>query len=123
MLHHVAIEVAPSDVGRALVFWKLLGFAIVDPPAPLAGSATWLEHDGTQIHLMHADPPTVSEHGHIAVVAPDFEATVGRLRDSGFEVTEKRELWGSPRALAIAPEGNRVELMEAPPPPGTRPSG
>lgn len=116
MLHHVAIEVAPSGVGRAIEFWKLLGFAVVEPPEPLAGSATWLERDGTQIHLLHADPPTAPEHAHIAVVAPDFEATVGRLRDSGFEVSEKRELWGCPRALAIAPPGNRVELMAAPPP-------
>jgi hypothetical protein len=51
------------------------------------------------------------------VVAPDFDQTVARLRERGFEVESKREHWGRPRALAIAPGGHRVELMAAPPDP------
>jgi ubiquinone/menaquinone biosynthesis C-methylase UbiE len=38
------------------------------------------------------------------------------LRDAGFDVEDTRELWGEPRAFAIAPGGHRVELMAAPPP-------
>lgn len=114
MLHHVGIEVAPADVEAAAGFFELVGFKRVEPPATLA-EYTWLERGGTQIHLMPIDEPTVPSPGHLAIVAHDFEATVARLREAGFEVEPKREHWGQPRALAIAPGGHRVELMAAPP--------
>lgn len=114
MLHHVGIELQPTDVDRAVEFFELLGFERVEPPPTLA-DFTWLERVGTQIHLMPEQKPTVPPHGHFAVVAPDFDATVGRLRERGFEVEFRREHWGTPRAHAIAPGGHRVELMAAPP--------
>ena len=61
------------------------------------------------------EEPTVPSSGHLAVAVPDFEATVARLRERGFELEPKRPHWGQPRALAIAPGGHRVELMAAPP--------
>lgn len=114
MLHHVGIEVAPRDVEAAIAFFELIGFTRVDPPETLR-RYTWLEQDGTQVHLMPEEEPTVPSPGHLAVVAPDFEKTVARLRDHGFVVEPRREHWGAPRALAIAPGGHRVELMAAPP--------
>jgi catechol 2,3-dioxygenase-like lactoylglutathione lyase family enzyme len=114
VLHHVGIEVAPADVEAAVGFFELIGFVRVEPPQTLC-EFTWLEREGTQVHLMPTDDPTVPSPGHLAVVAPDFDATVARLRDAGFEVEPKREHWGQPRALAIAPGGHRVELMAAPP--------
>jgi catechol 2,3-dioxygenase-like lactoylglutathione lyase family enzyme len=114
MLHHVGIEVRPADLERSVEFWRVLGFELREPPATLR-EYTWLERDGTQIHLMPSDSPTVPPRGHVAVVAPDFEATVAALRERGFEVERRREHWGVPRALATTPGGHRVELMEAPP--------
>lgn len=114
MLHHVGIEVAPDDVEAAAGFFELIGFVPVEPPQTLS-EFTWLEREGTQVHLMPTDDPTVPSPGHLAVVAYDFDATVSRLRDAGFAVEPKREHWGEPRALAIAPGGHRVELMAAPP--------
>jgi catechol 2,3-dioxygenase-like lactoylglutathione lyase family enzyme len=116
MLHHVGIEVAPGQVDRAIEFFLLLGFRQVEPPPSLA-EFTWLERNGTQVHLMPDENPSVPARGHLAVVTEDFEATLDRLRDHGFEVERRREHWGSPRAHAIAPGGHRVELMEAPPKP------
>jgi catechol 2,3-dioxygenase-like lactoylglutathione lyase family enzyme len=116
MLHHVGIEVAPADIEAAAGFFELLGFRRVEPPETLR-RYTWLEREGTQVHLMPEAEPTVPSPGHFAVVVPDFEATVARLRERGFEVEPKREHWGQPRALAIAPGGHRVELMAAPPAP------
>jgi catechol 2,3-dioxygenase-like lactoylglutathione lyase family enzyme len=116
MLHHVGIEVRPADVERSVEFWRLLGFAEVEPPASLA-EFTWLERDETQIHLMPTESPAVPSRGHTAVVATDFDPAVERLRESGFEVEPRREHWGEPRALATAPGGHRVELMAAPPAP------
>jgi catechol 2,3-dioxygenase-like lactoylglutathione lyase family enzyme len=114
VLHHVGIEVAPADIEAAAGFFELLGFERVEPPETLR-RYTWLERDGTQIHLIPEDEPTVPSPGHLAVVVPDFEQTLARLHENGFKAERRREHWGQPRALAIAPGGHRVELMAAPP--------
>jgi catechol 2,3-dioxygenase-like lactoylglutathione lyase family enzyme len=115
MLQHVTLEVSPEDIERSVAFWGLLGFAQVDPPAALAEIFVWVEREGTQIHLERNGSPIVPPHGHAAVVVPDFEQAVERLKEKGFEVIAGREHWGAPRAKAIAPGGHRVELMAAPP--------
>ncbi len=115
MLHHVGIEVTPTDLARALEFFTLLGFEQVEPPPALAEDFTWLQRGGTQVHLLHEENPLVPPRAHLAVVVPDYAATLERLRERGFEVEPRREHWGSPRAQAIAPGGHRVELMAAAP--------
>jgi catechol 2,3-dioxygenase-like lactoylglutathione lyase family enzyme len=114
MLHHVGLEVRPENVERSIEFWQALGFAEVEPPETLR-EYTWLERDGTQVHLMPSDSPSAPGRGHTAIVAHDFERDVAALRERGFEIERRREHWGAARALAIAPEGHRVELMAAPP--------
>jgi catechol 2,3-dioxygenase-like lactoylglutathione lyase family enzyme len=118
MLQHVTLEVAPADIERSVEFWTLLGFAEVGPPSELAAAFIWLQREGTQIHLMRTESPTVPPHGHAAVVVPDFARAVERLGEHGFEVTPGREHWGAARAKALAPGGHQVELMAAPPPAG-----
>src|SRR4051794_12104263 len=117
MLHHVGIEVSGADLEGSVRFWQLLGFRTVQPPAGLE-RFTWLEREGTQIHLMPTEAPTVPPRGHAAVVVPDFEHAVAALREAGFEVERRGEHWGAARAKAISPSGHLVELM-AEPPPGT----
>jgi catechol 2,3-dioxygenase-like lactoylglutathione lyase family enzyme len=114
MLHHVGIEIAPAEVERAAELFELLGFERVEPPPTLA-EFTWLEREGTQVHLMPTESPAVPSRGHLAVVVADFETTVARVREHGFEVEPARAHWGAARARAIAPGGHRVELMAAPP--------
>jgi hypothetical protein len=116
MLHHVSLEVPPDEIERTVEFWRLLDFQRAEPPDPIAPFVTWLQHDGTQIHLIHTDAPVVPSIGHAAVIAMDFDATVRGLREAGFEVEEAQELWGASRSFAIAPAGHRVELMAAAPP-------
>ena len=113
MLHHVGIEVRPADVERSVELWTLLGFEPVEPPAGLA-EFTWLERDGTQVHLMPTDSPTVPPRGHVAVVAPDFDATCERVAAAGFEVEHRNEYWDAARAKVSAPGGHAVELMASP---------
>jgi len=115
MLHHVGIEVTPAEIERTIELLQLLGFELVEPPETLR-EFTWLEHEGTQVHLMPSDSPTVPSPGHTVVVTPDFEATVAALRTGGFEVEARREHWGATRALTFTPDGHRVELMAHPPP-------
>ncbi len=117
MLQHVTLEVLPDDIESSVAFWELLGFERVEPPAALAVAFAWMEREGTQIHLERNRSPVVPPHGHVAAVVEDFDRTVERLREGGFEVTPGREHWGAPRAKAAAPSGHTVELMAAPPAP------
>ncbi len=114
MLHHVGIEVAPEEVERSARLWEMLGFERIDPPESLA-EFTWLERDGTQIHLMPTASPTVPERGHTAVIVTDFDRTLASLQEAGYEVERRRMHWGAPRARVATPSGHRVELMAAPP--------
>jgi hypothetical protein len=116
MLQHAGIEVPPAEIERAVELFTLLGFARVDPPPSLAADFTWVEKDGTQIHLMHEPHPTASPRGHLALVVEDFDMSLARLQEHGFEVERSREHWGAPRALATCPGGHRIELMASPPP-------
>jgi catechol 2,3-dioxygenase-like lactoylglutathione lyase family enzyme len=117
MLQHVSLEVPAADAEASVEFWRLLGFERVAAPEPIAGFVTWVERQGTQIHLLHTDEATVPALGHPAVVVDDFDAVLNALAAAGHEVQETRELWGARRAFAVAPGGHRVELMAAPPPP------
>lgn len=114
MLHHVGIEVAPAEIERTVELWQLLGFELVEPP-PSLREFTWLEREGTQVHLMPTESPTVPPRGHTAIVVADFEGTVAALSERGFEVERGREHWGASRARVLGPGGHRVELMAAPP--------
>jgi catechol 2,3-dioxygenase-like lactoylglutathione lyase family enzyme len=59
MLHHVSLEVSPAELERSIEFWELLGFSQVEPPGGLGPMFTWLEREGTQIHLRRTESPTV----------------------------------------------------------------
>jgi len=116
MIQHVALETSPADAAVAAAFWRELGFADVEAPVGLRDRASWLERDGTQIHLLWTDQPSPAHGaGHVAVVVPDYAATVDRLRAAGHTVEPRTEHWGVPRASTLAPGGHRVELMAAPP--------
>jgi hypothetical protein len=119
MLHHVSLEIAPDDVERTVEFLGLLGFARISAPDSIASFVTWLESGTTQIHLIHTPEPTTPALGHPAVVAGDFDGTVRRLLEAGFQVEDADELWGERRSFAVMPSGQRVELMAAPPAPTT----
>jgi len=114
-LQHAAIETKPSDADALVAFFALLGFEEVAPPESLRGRTRWVQRDGTQVHLLLTDDPVVPPSGHVAVVAPDYDATVAALRAVGHEVADRAQHWGAPRAFAIAPGGHRVEVMAAPP--------
>ena len=116
MLHHAALELTPQDLDRSLEMWRLIGFERVPEPEPLHGRYIWVERADTQIHLALTEAPVVPRTGHVAVVAECLDETVERLVEAGFEVTDKRELWGARRVAVDAPAGHRVELMESPPP-------
>jgi catechol 2,3-dioxygenase-like lactoylglutathione lyase family enzyme len=116
MLQHVAIEVRSDDVDACVRFYGLIGFRQVDPPESLRDRATWVEREGTQVHLMLAGDPVVPPSGHHAVLVEDYDATLARLLEAGFDPEPRDEHWGCPRSFVRNPAGHRVELMQCAPP-------
>ena len=114
-LQHVTLELRRSDEGACVAFYELLGFSRVDPPEPLADRAAWMQSGATQIHLMWVDEPAVPLRGHVAVVAPSYDAVVDSLRSAGFEVEPRAEHWGAARSFVRDPAGHLVEVMAAAP--------
>jgi catechol 2,3-dioxygenase-like lactoylglutathione lyase family enzyme len=112
VIHHVALEVRERDVPACVRFWALLGFDRVEPPPSLRDRAAWVERAGTQVHLMYDEDPTAPPHGHVAVVAPDYDGALERLRAAGHEPDARPEHWGSPRCFVRCPAGHLVEVME-----------
>jgi hypothetical protein len=117
VLQHVTLEVRPDQVRDCVAFWELLGFAEIEPPPMLRGRFTWVERDGTHIHLVPVDEPAIPNEGHTAVVAPEGETTVQTLRERGFEPRPGSNAWDAPRWFVNDPAGHRVEVMSAPPVP------
>lgn len=115
MLHHVTLEASPAGADRFAELLGAIGFAEVDPPATLSGDHRWFERAGTQVHLAIVAEPTAPPVGHAAFVATPLDPVVDRLAELGFEVTERRRHWGARRVSIAAPDGHRLELMEAPP--------
>lgn len=116
MLHHVSLEVTPDDADRSVDFWRILGFGEVKAPKVVADQSRWLAREGTQVHLLISTRPVVPPEGHTAVVVDDFDQCLEQLEAAGFTLRRSRELWGAPRAKALAPGGHVVELMAGPPP-------
>ena len=119
MLQHVTWEVTTDLVEPCVAFYELLGFRRVEPPPSLRERAAWVEREGTQIHLMHVEDPVAPPQGHVAVVAPDYDAALEALRGAGFEPEPRTAHWGAPRAFVREPAGHRVEVMASPPPPAS----
>jgi catechol 2,3-dioxygenase-like lactoylglutathione lyase family enzyme len=115
-IHHVALPTRRDDVEAEVAFWALLGFSVVEPPASLRGRATWVQApDGTQIHLLSASEAVAAPGGHVAIIAPAFDATLAALSAAGHPSEPRTPHWGAPRADVHSPSGHLVELMAAPP--------
>jgi catechol 2,3-dioxygenase-like lactoylglutathione lyase family enzyme len=117
MLQHVTLEVTQAQVRDCVAFWELLGFSQMEPPPLLRDRFTWVEREGTQIHLVPVDSPIVAHEGHVAVVADDYDAALARLSERGFELREGSNAWNAARTFVRDPAGHRVEVMSKPPHP------
>jgi catechol 2,3-dioxygenase-like lactoylglutathione lyase family enzyme len=118
MIQHVTRTIRPTQLSDCLAFYSLLGLRPAQVPAGIAGRAEWLqwpEHGAaSQLHLM-LDDDAVPDAGHFAIVCPDYEETVQRLRRAGHKVDPRREHWAASRSYVRDPAGSLVELMERAP--------
>jgi catechol 2,3-dioxygenase-like lactoylglutathione lyase family enzyme len=116
MLQHASLEVPEALVPECVAFWALLGFTQMAAPPRLGGRFTWVQREGTQIHLIPSDDPrTPAREGHVAVVADDYERALAALADAGFEAEPAVQAWDVPRSFVRDPAGHLVEVMAAPP--------
>ena len=146
---HVGIGV--SDMARSLRFYRdLLGFTWehaldvggdpVDTLLRLRGTqlhAEYLTRDGTRIELMHfAHPPApprperpLNQHGltHLSFRVSDLDAALDALRAAGERVLEDTVLrfpeWQSAACFVVDPDGQLIELVQAPGDPAAPPRG
>src|SRR3954470_20982840 len=116
MLQHVSVEVPPDRVDACVAFWRLLGFEQVIPPPSLRDRFTWVQRNGTQIHLMPFDDPVTTVRGHAAVVVDEYEAAMAAINDNGEDTLEGENAWDAPRSFVRDPAGNHVEVMSKAPP-------
>ena len=117
MLQHVSLEVKPDQVRDCVAFWELLGFTEIEPPPILRDRFTWVERDGTHIHLVPVDEPAIPREGHSAVLADDHEAALRALREAGFDPQPGSNAWDAPRWFVHDPAGHLIEVMSKSPQP------
>src|ERR1700754_40172 len=117
MLQHVTLEVRPERVRECVSFWALLGFAEMVAPPTLRDRFTWVEREGTQIHLVPLEDPVAMREGHVAVIAPDYDTVLRALAQGGFELREGSNAWDAPGRWGRAAGGHLMEVMSKPPHP------
>lgn len=114
-LQHVTFEVTPEQVEAHVAFWGILGYALIETPAPLHGRAVWMRRGGCDVHLLLDDAPVVPPRAHVALIVENWEATLAALARAGYEATPAMRLWDAERVYLRAPGGHRVEIMTAGP--------
>lgn len=117
-IHHASLVVA--DTARSLGFYRdVLGLPeLKRPDLPFPGA--WLGVGIQQIHLLELPNPDPvdgrPEHGgrdrHVAFSVSGIDAIRTRLESAGVAYTMSRS--GRPALFVRDPDGNAVELLEAP---------
>jgi glyoxylase I family protein len=144
---HVGIGV--SDLERSLRFYRdLLGFTWehaldvegepTDTLLRLRGTklhAEYLSRDGVRIELLHFASPAaparperaINEHGltHLSFRVTDMDAVLAALRAAGERVLEDTVIrfpeWQSAACFVVDPDGQLIELVQAPGDPAAPP--
>ena len=126
MIHHVSFRIPQGRFEDTVAFYELLGFTRISPPESLVERTVWLEHDATQIHLQWLEVAeelssahSVGVEGHVALVVSEYLPTLAALEKLGVSFEQRASHWGSPRCYLRDPAGNKLELMEYPPPNST----
>ena len=105
MLQHVTLEVTPAQVRDCVAFWELLGFTEMEPPPLLRDRFTWVEREGTQIHLVPVDDPIAAREGHVAVSPTTTRPRSRGSPSTGFAVREGSNAWNAARVVRHRPGG------------------
>src|SRR5262245_53929432 len=93
-IDHVQLAMPPGGEPTARRFFvEVLGMTEVPKPAPLAvRGGCWFVSGVVQLHLGIEGDFRPARKAHPALVCPDLDAVVARLRDAGFTVRDDDEL-------------------------------
>lgn len=118
-IHHVSVLVA--DTGRALSFYRdILGLEVSGSRPDLGYPGAWLTVGTGQIHLLELPnpdpvegrPPHAGRDRHVALLVEDLDRVSVRLDRFGISSTLSRS--GRRAMFCRDPDGNAIELIEAP---------
>lgn len=119
-LDHLQIAIPSGGEAAARAFYgETLGFSEVDKPQGLASrGGLWFKAGGFELHL-GADPEfRPSAKAHAALRIRSLAGVLGALHAAGAPAPSPDvDPFGRPRAYLQDPFGNRLELVEASPPP------
>ena len=125
-LDHVQMAAPPGCEPAARRFYgELLGLAELAKPEPLSErGGVWFGLGAQQLHIGVETPfsPARKAHPAFRVSSPALDALAERLSKAGAEVVWDHDLPGVRRLYTEDPWGNRLELLAAMVPAGTRPS-
>lgn len=112
-IDHVQLAMPPGEEQKACAFYAgLLGMTELSKPLALARrGGCWFESGGVQLHLGVESEFRPAKKAHPALRCRDYAGLVQRLRDSGIEVTEPKDIPGVRRCHVHDPFGNRLELI------------
>jgi catechol 2,3-dioxygenase-like lactoylglutathione lyase family enzyme len=112
-IDHVQLAMPPGEEQKARAFYAgLLGMTELSKPLELASrGGCWFESGGVQLHLGVESEFRPAKKAHPALRSRDYAGLVQRLRDSGIEVTEPKDIPGARRCHVHDPFGNRLELI------------
>lgn len=117
-IQHVTITVPAEEMLPEVeeFYTTLGGVPLIRPPKLVLDTpGHWLGFGETQLHLVLGDP--VAPPAHFALdLGEDYDRVIESLRRSGAHLRAARALWGARRSFVGDPAGNRVELLERPPP-------
>jgi catechol 2,3-dioxygenase-like lactoylglutathione lyase family enzyme len=102
---------ACEDAARRF-YGELLGMQEIPKPPLLAQrGGVWFASGAVQIHIGIEQDFRPARKAHPALRCTDYDGLIARLRSSGIEVEEPRDIPGALRAHVHDPFGNRIELV------------
>ena len=111
-LQHVNVVVPPGRTGAVAPFYESLG--LVRVPKPMATPGAWFDvPGGTQVHVSERDGDRHPDQ-HFCLEVDELDALVASLTAGGHPWRELEPLHGRRRGMTADPEGNAVELAQAP---------
>ncbi len=119
-IDHVQLAAPAGAEEQARAFYgELLGLEEIEKPEPLRGrGGAWFSCGAQQLHvgIEHPFAPALKAHPALLVGAGGLRALAQRLERGGAEVDWDSSLHPLQRLYTHDPWGNRIELVEAPPP-------
>ena len=112
-IDHVQLAMPMGAERTARRFYvDILGMREVPKPADfLKKGGAWFESGEVRIHIGCEIDFRATAKAHPGLRCRDYDAVVGRLRDSGFEIVDDVRIPGPRRCHIHDPFGNRLELI------------